>query len=75
MCYQAILMQTKVISVKYCPTEDMLADIMTKGHTKITFQRFGHILKVSEINWHLDTFFVYTVWSLSGSVKDSIFKS
>ena len=29
-CYQAILMQTKVISVMHCPIEDMLADIYDK---------------------------------------------
>ena len=40
----------KVISVKYCPTEDMLADIMTKGLPKITFQRFRELLRINEIN-------------------------
>ena len=30
----------KAITVKYCPTEDMLADIMTKGLAKPAFERF-----------------------------------
>ena len=40
----------KAISVKYCPTQDMLADIMTKGLSKIAFQRFRDNLGVKEIN-------------------------
>ena len=38
----------KAISVKYCPTKDMLADIMTLS--KIAFQRFRDNLGVKEIN-------------------------
>ena len=40
----------KAISVKYCPTQDMLADIMTKGLPKIAFQKFRDNLGVKEIN-------------------------
>ena len=31
--------EQKAISVKYCPSENMLADIMTKGLSKIAFER------------------------------------
>ena len=40
----------KAIAVKYCPTENMLADVMTKGLPSITFQRFRDNLGVKEIN-------------------------
>ena len=40
----------KAISVKYCPTEDMLADIMTKGLPRVTFQKFRDNLGVKEVN-------------------------
>ena len=37
------------VSVKYCTSEDMLADIMTKGLSKVQFQKFRDMLGVSEI--------------------------
>ena len=40
----------KAISVKYCPTQDMLAEIMNKGLPKIAFQKFRDNLGVKEIN-------------------------
>ena len=38
------------VSVKYCPTEDMLADIMTKGISKISFEKFKNKLGVIDID-------------------------
>ena len=37
------------ISVKYCPTEDMIADVMTKGLSKTVFEKFRNKLGVLEI--------------------------
>ena len=34
------------LSVSYCPTEDMLADVMTKGLGRIQFQKFRNMLGV-----------------------------
>ena len=39
----------KVISVKCCTTEDMLADVMTKGLSKVQFERFRDMLGLIEI--------------------------
>ena len=38
-----------IISVKYCPTEDMIADVMTKGLSKTDFEKFRNKLGVLEI--------------------------
>ena len=37
------------IRVIYCPTEDMIADIMTKGLAKLTFEKLRDLLAVSNI--------------------------
>ena len=37
------------VSVKYCASKDMLADIMTKGLSKVSFQKFRDMLGVFEI--------------------------
>ena len=37
------------INVVYCPTEDMAADIMTKGLTKFSFQKLINMLGVYDI--------------------------
>ena len=37
------------ISVKYCPTQNMLADGMTKALTKDTFQRLRDLLGVKSV--------------------------
>ena len=37
------------ISVKYCPSENMIADIMTKGLGKVTFEQLRGKLGVVEI--------------------------
>ena len=39
----------KNISVKYCRTEDMLADVMTKGLSKVQFERFRDMLGLVKI--------------------------
>ena len=39
----------KSIKVSYCPTDQMLADIMTKSLPRQTFQKFRDMLNVSEI--------------------------
>ena len=41
--------QCNVVCVKYCPTQDMLADIMTKALPKVTFERLRNILGVKNI--------------------------
>ena len=37
------------VSVKYCTSKDMLADIMTKGLSRVQFQKFRDMLGVFEI--------------------------
>ena len=37
------------IRVIYCPTEDMTADIMTKGLAKLTFEKLRDLLAVRDI--------------------------
>ena len=37
------------ICVKYCPTESMIADIMTKPLSKPTYERFRDLLGVKQI--------------------------
>ena len=37
------------ISVKYCPSESMIADIMTKGLHKVTFEQLRDKLGVVKI--------------------------
>ena len=39
----------KNISVKYCRTEDMLADVMTKGLSKVQSERFRGMLGLVKI--------------------------
>ena len=39
-----------IVSVVYCASKDMLADVMTKGLSKVQFQKFRDILGVFEIN-------------------------
>ena len=39
----------KVISVKYCRTEDMLPDVMMKGLSKVQFERFRDMLGLIKI--------------------------
>ena len=41
--------EQSTFSVQYCRSEDMLADIMTKGLPKVTFQRLRDKLGVIEI--------------------------
>ena len=36
-------------SVKYCPSENMIADIMTKGLRKVTFKQLKDKLSVVKI--------------------------
>ena len=38
-----------IISVNYCPTEDMIADVMAKGLSKTVFEKFRNKLGVLEI--------------------------
>ena len=41
--------EQNTISVKYCPSENMVADIMTKGLCKVTFEQLSDKLGVVEI--------------------------
>ena len=41
--------EQNTFSVKYCPSEDMLADIMTKGLPRVTYERLRDKLGVIEI--------------------------
>ena len=43
-------MNSNITSVKFCKTNDMLADIMTKGLPRIGFQRCRDQLGVKEVN-------------------------
>ena len=49
--YHFVREQVKLnnIIVKYCPTQDMLADVMTKGLAKDTFQKFRDKLDVKKL--------------------------
>ena len=40
---------SKEIGVDYCPTQDMVADIMTKGLPKVTFEKFRNSLGVHRV--------------------------
>ena len=40
---------SKEIEVKYCPTNNMVADIMTKALPKVTFEKFRHLLGIHEV--------------------------
>ena len=42
---------TKEIAVTHCPTEEMTADIMTKGLLVVKFQKFRRMLGVCDTNW------------------------
>jgi len=39
----------KKISIKYCRTENMLADVMTKGLSKVQFEKFRNMLGLIKI--------------------------
>lgn len=39
----------KTVSVKFCASNDMLADIMTKGLSKVQFEKFRNMLGVMGI--------------------------
>ena len=41
--------EQNTISLKYCPSENMIADIMTKGLRKVTFEQLRDKLGVVEI--------------------------
>ena len=38
-----------VVDVRYCPTSEMVADIITKGLTKQTFEKMRKCLGVAQI--------------------------
>ena len=40
---------SKEISVIYCPTNDMTADVMTKGLTTVKYQKFSEMLGVQDV--------------------------
>ena len=48
ICHQLIRerISSKKIKVEYCPTERMIADIMTKPLPKPTFEKFRNLLNV-----------------------------
>ena len=48
ICHQFIRerISSKEIKVEYCPTERMIADIMTKTLPKATFEKFRNLLNV-----------------------------
>ena len=41
--------EQNTISVKYCPSQNMIADIMTKGSHKVAFEQLRDKLGVVEI--------------------------
>ena len=41
-------MNDNIVCVKYCRTENMLADIMTKALPKLTFVRFRDMIVVTK---------------------------
>ena len=47
--YEREQLNLNTISMKYCPTEDMIADVMTKGLHKTVFEKFRNKLGVLEI--------------------------
>ena len=48
--YEREEVDLNTISVKYCPTEDMIADVMTKGLSKTVLEKYRNKLGVLEIN-------------------------
>ena len=54
------------IQVIYCPTGDMIADIMTKGLAKLSFEKLRNLLGVHD-NYHVISI-VTSFRILSGSV-------
>ena len=41
--------EKKVVKLEYCPTQDMVGDIFTKGLPKPAFERFRHLMGVERI--------------------------
>ena len=51
------------IVVEYCPTQDMVADVMTKGLPRVTFQKFRNLLGVQKVE---KLAYIHTIlWSLN----------
>ena len=48
VCYHFVRegVASNEIVIMYCPTQDMMADIMTKGLPKVTFEKFRHSLGI-----------------------------
>ena len=51
VCYHFVheRVTSNEIIVDYCPTQDMVADIMTKGLSKVTFEKFRNSLGVYRV--------------------------
>ena len=51
VCYHFVRERVTLneIVVDYCPTQDMVADIMTKGLPKVTFEKFRNSLGVYRV--------------------------
>ena len=51
VCYHFVRerVTSNEIVVDYCPTQDMVADIMTKGLPKVTFEKFRNSLGVYRV--------------------------
>ena len=42
--------EKKVVKLEYCPTQDMVGDIFTKGLPKPAFEKFRHLMGVERID-------------------------
>ena len=45
--------QTEGISIEYCPTTNMVADVLTKPLTKSKFEKFKEYLFGENENWQM----------------------
>ena len=43
------IIEKKIVELKYCPTNDMLADFMTKSLAKTLFEKFRHGLGIESV--------------------------
>ena len=53
VCYHYIRekVNQNLINVKYCASNDMLADVMTKGLSKVQFEKFRNMLGVVDVKF------------------------
>ena len=46
--YMSEAVETNIVNVQYCPTENMIADIFTESLARVKFEKFRDMLVVKE---------------------------